>query len=316
RQGNPAWAAQERDGLPPIRSDDKFYGAAAADPRADWVDLTKVAIPQADEQQRLLANLITHMNLARKPLPRFWYFPHGKKAVVVMTGDDHAHNGTEGRFNRFLAQSPAGCSVADWQCVRGTSYIYPHTPLSAAKALEFEAQGFEIGLHVNTDCYDYSKAWLDGRYAAQIAELQLRYPGLSAPATQRHHCIVYSDWTSGPEVQAKYGMRLDTNYYFWPPGWVGDVPGVFTGSAMPMRFARLDGSLLDVYQAATQMTDESGQSYPYTVDTLLDRAVGPEGYYGAYVVNAHTDEAIITESETVVASAWRAACRWSAPNSC
>ncbi|WP_157269485.1 N,N-dimethylformamidase beta subunit family domain-containing protein, partial [Azohydromonas aeria] len=109
--------------------------------------------------------------------------------------------------------------------------------------------------------------------------------------------------TSGPEVQAKYGMRLDTNYYFWPPGWVGDVPGVFTGSAMPMRFARLDGSLLDVYQAATQMTDESGQSYPYTVDTLLDRAVGPEGYYGAYVVNAHTDEAIITESETVVASA-------------
>uniref|UniRef100_UPI0018DF61FE hypothetical protein n=1 Tax=Azohydromonas aeria TaxID=2590212 RepID=UPI0018DF61FE len=42
RQGNPAWAAQERDGLPPIRSDDKFYGAAAADPRADWVDLTKV----------------------------------------------------------------------------------------------------------------------------------------------------------------------------------------------------------------------------------------------------------------------------------
>ncbi len=26
RQGNPAWAAQERDGFTPIRSDDKFYG--------------------------------------------------------------------------------------------------------------------------------------------------------------------------------------------------------------------------------------------------------------------------------------------------
>src|SRR5947207_4449695 len=54
RQGNPAWATQERDGFTPIRPDDKFYGNAAGDPRADWIDLNKVAIPQADEQQRLL----------------------------------------------------------------------------------------------------------------------------------------------------------------------------------------------------------------------------------------------------------------------
>ena len=29
----------------------------------DWVDLNKVAIPQADEQQHLLTNLIEQMNL-------------------------------------------------------------------------------------------------------------------------------------------------------------------------------------------------------------------------------------------------------------
>ena len=53
RQGNPAWAGQERDGASAgIRSDDLFF--------PDWVDLDKVAIPQADEQQRLLANLIEH----------------------------------------------------------------------------------------------------------------------------------------------------------------------------------------------------------------------------------------------------------------
>ena len=71
RQGNPAWAGQERDGTAPIRSDDLFFGGA----EPDWVDLTKVAIPQADEQQRLLANLIGFMNADRKPLPRFWYLP-------------------------------------------------------------------------------------------------------------------------------------------------------------------------------------------------------------------------------------------------
>ena len=130
RQGNPAWAEQERDGFPPIRSDDKYYGAAVGDPQPDWVDLNKVAIPQADEQQRLLANLIVQMNLDRMPLPRFWYFPRGEKAVVIMTGDDHGNNGTAGRFDQFIAASPPGCSVEDWECVRGTSYIYPGTPLS------------------------------------------------------------------------------------------------------------------------------------------------------------------------------------------
>jgi hypothetical protein len=65
------------------------------------------------------------MNHDRKPLPRFWYFPHGHKAVVIMTGDDHATGGTAGRFDQHLASSPAGCSVDDWECVRSTSYIYP-----------------------------------------------------------------------------------------------------------------------------------------------------------------------------------------------
>ena len=96
RQGNPAWSGEDRDeyvdpavGSGQIRSDDLYWGAASFDPQPDWVDLNKVAIPQADEQQRLLANLIEQMNVNKKPLPRFWYFPSGFKAVVIMTGDDH-----------------------------------------------------------------------------------------------------------------------------------------------------------------------------------------------------------------------------------
>ena len=76
-----------------------------------------------------------------------------------------------------------------------------------------------------------------------------------------------------------------------------------TGSGMPMRFADTDGSLIDVYQATTQMTDESGQSYPFTPNTLLDRALGPLGYYGAFTANMHTDSATTFESDQVLASA-------------
>ena len=67
RQGNPAWSGDERDssvgGNQLIRSDDLFFGAKAGDVQPDWVDLNKVAIPQADEQQHLLTNLIEQMNL-------------------------------------------------------------------------------------------------------------------------------------------------------------------------------------------------------------------------------------------------------------
>ncbi len=125
RQGNPAWSGQERDGFAPVRSDDLFYGAKAGDVQADWVDLSKVAIPQADEQQRLLANLILLVNQSRKPLPRLWYLPRGLKAAVVMTGDDHANNGTAGRFDIYSSNSPGGCNVDNWECVRATLVHFP-----------------------------------------------------------------------------------------------------------------------------------------------------------------------------------------------
>jgi WD40 repeat protein len=306
RQGNPAWAEQERDGYAPIRSDDKFYGDAAADPQPDWVDLNKVGIPQADEQQRLLANLIIGMNENKKPLPRFWYFPYGKKAVVIMTGDDHANGGTAGRFDQFLTASPAGCAVDNWECVRGTSYMYPSTPLTDSQAATYAAEGFEVGLHLNTGCADFTPTQLEDYYNQQIAEFTSAFPSVPAPATQRHHCIAWSDWVTGAKVQYEHGIRLDTSYYFWPPSWVLNRPGFFNGSAMPMRFADLPtagGALIDVYNAQTEMTDESGQTYPYTINTLLDWALGSQGYYGAFTINAHTDLAEIPEADAVLASA-------------
>jgi Domain of unknown function (DUF4082)/Bacterial Ig-like domain/Bacterial Ig-like domain (group 2)/Putative Ig domain len=305
RQGNPAWAAQERDGTAPIRSDDKFFGAAVGDPQPDWVDLNdEVAIPQADEQQRFLANLILQMNLAKKPLPRFWYFPRGKKAVVIMTGDDHANGGTAGRFDQYIAASPAGCNVANWECIRSTSYIYVEPQnLSNAQAASYAAQGFEVGLHINTNCADFTPASLDTFYSQQIADFNNSYPAIPTLFTERHHCIAWSDWITAAKTELKYGMRLDTSYYFWPPGWVQNRPGHFTGSAMPMRFADLDGTLVDVYNATTQMTDESGQTYPFTSDALLSAAVGPQGYYGAFTVNAHTDSVSNPVSDGALSSA-------------
>jgi hypothetical protein len=293
RQGNPQWSGEDRDGVTPIRPNDLFYGNAAGDSQPDWIDFSKAAIPQADEQQRLLANLITTTNLDRAPLPRFWYLPRGLRAAVVSTGDDHATGGTAGRFGLEEGASTPGCSVAAWQCVRSTSYVYPGSPLTDTQAQAYQADGFEIALHVNTGCADWTPGALDTMYTDQLAQFASSYPSVHAPATNRTHCLAWSDYDTQPQVELSHGIRLDTSYYYyWPAGNVVDAnPGFFTGSGFPQRFADANGNLIDVYQATTQMTDESGQTYPATVNTLLDRALGPLGYYGVFTVNAHTDSA-------------------------
>ncbi len=305
RQGNPAWAGQERDGMSPLRSDDLFYGDAAGDPQPDWIDLDKIAIPQADEQQRLLANMIIQMNSAKKPLPRFWYFPNGYVAAVIMSGDDHGFDGTAGRFDNELANSPENCSLEDWECIRSSSYIYPD-PLGAvtdSEAAAYDADGFEIGIHITTQCADYTANSLEEMFSEQMNTWYSLYPSLLPPVSNRNHCIAWSGYTILPEEESKYGIRLDANYYYWPPDWAGNSPGFFTGSGMPMRFATIDGNIIDVYQAATQMTDESGQAYPYTIDFLLDKAVGPEEYYGAFTANMHTDYVTGADYNAIISSA-------------
>jgi hypothetical protein len=301
RQGNPAWAGDERDsgvgGGQAVRSDDLFFGNKPGDSQADWVNLDKVAIPQADEQQRLLANLITQMNLDRAPLPRFWYLPRGEKAAVVMTGDDHdqGDHGTAGQFGMFEAASPVGCSVAEWQCVRSTSYAYPSAAtMSDGEARAYQSRGFEVALHLNTSCQNLDDAARQNRWTTQLASFASTWPGLAAPRTNRTHCIAWTNWVDEARTERANGIRLDTNYYYWPEGWVQGRPGLFTGSGFPMRFADTDGSLVDVYQATTQLTDELGTKpwphVPIHIQALLSRALGPEGYYAVVTTNMHTDE--------------------------
>ncbi len=289
RQGNPAWAGQRRVGDTLTRTPDLFFGNALFDPQPDWVDFTNIQIPQADESQRLLVNMIYFMMSTKKPLPHFWYLPRNGKAAIIMTGDDHGNGGTVGRFQQYQAASAPGCSVIDWQCIRSTSYIYASTPISDAQAADFVANGFEIASHILTNCADWTYATLDGFYTNDLAAFSSALPSVPAPQTIRTHCGTWSDYDSQPQVETSHNIRFDTNYYYWPDTWVKDRPGMFTGSGFPMRFADRNGNTIDSYQATTQMPDESGESFPLHVDTLLDNALGAKGYYGMFTVNAHTD---------------------------
>ena len=261
RQGNPAWADQERDFANPppetdsLRSDELFF--------PDWVDLARVQVPSADEQQRLLANLIVGMQQDRMPLPRFWYLPWGLKAAVVMTGDDHAQSvgqgqteGTVGQFTRNQnVYSAPGCSVADWQCVRSTSYLFPGAAITNSRwrtsrpRLRDRAAPLEFGhpdgsTNVgNQSCNNATLQSTAADLSLQLDQLATTWPSAATPVTSRSHCIVWSGWVNVPQAELGEGIRFDTNYYYWPGTWVQDRPGLFTGSGFPQRFADTDGSL-------------------------------------------------------------------------
>lgn len=105
---------------------------------------------------------------------------------------------------------------------------------------------------------------------------------MPAQTGSRTHCLPWSEWASTAKVEARYGIRMDLNYYYWPPEWIKDRPGFMTGSGLPMRFADLDGTMIDVYQLPTHLVNESGMGFPSAIEAQLDRALGPEGYYGAF----------------------------------
>jgi len=295
-----------------------FFGASPSDPQPDWVDPGKIIIPQADEQQRLLANLITLDPPSGIPLPHFWYLPRGLKAAVVMTGDDHGAGGTVKRLKGYQRKSPEGCSLENWDCVRATSNIFVGA-IPTDKAVALANQGFEIGLHVYTGCVDWpthvvrkidgsvgseiDRDSMNAIYNKQLAAFAARYPGVPPPVSNRIDCVTWGDYDSQPQVELDQGIRFDTNYYYWPSKWVQNRPGLFTGSGMPMRFARRDGALVDVYQAATQLTDESNQDYPHTFDVLLQNALGPPEFFGVFTVNMHNDRPKSAGADAIIAAA-------------
>ena len=279
-------------------SDDLFYGAATNDMQPDWIDLTNDEV--AIRRTSMLANLIITMNSDKNLLPRFWYFPHGYQAVAVMTGDDHGgvNGNIASRFDQHIAFSPTNGSVADWEAIRSTSYTFTNSGLINAQAAFYNAAGFEICLHLNTQCANYTRRAVSrGVFCGTTRSVLRQVP--SAVDDASNPLAAWSDYTTTPEVEVLYGIRLDLKLLLLPlpTGWRTGL-GFSPGSGMPHAFATATGGVIDVYQAATEMTDESCQTSTRWIFCWTGH-----GYYGAFVANAHTDSSSGPEADAIVWSA-------------
>ena len=263
RQGNPEQVNRDVDGFAGVRTVDMFV---------DWIDLERIQIPQADEQQRLFVNIL--MQLSKSPLPRLWYFPEDKKSVLIATGDSHSNPAqfiedvlerVEARGGHFTVfYSPQIVNNVGRAARLSRFWLTDHVPLvSDILGEEFgsptpltvdnwRARGHEFTLHpyADTGLDEWLVYWKEftGRGYAPVSQ------------TVRTHRILWTGWMETARLQASYGMRMNFDFYHVGPSLQtksGKWPnGHLTGSGRPMKFIDEQGRIIDMYQQLTQITDE------------------------------------------------------------
>jgi hypothetical protein len=324
RQGNPAWANQERDEGDGIRAPDMFKG---------WIDLDRIQIPQVDEQQRLLANLLTALSQEKRPLPRLWYFPGAAESMLIATGDSHGSSASaiedvltrveqrQGHFSVYYTAFPRNdlARTAKKNLLRGATLPVVGDTLAglvsaptASQVADWRTRGHEFALH------PYVEEGLDVGWSRHWEE----FTGLGygpVPPTVRTHRILWTGWVETARIQAARGMRLNLDYYHWGPTFQkgnGDwVHGHFTGSGRPMRFVDEYGRILNIYQQLTQIADDHLLNLPWggvarmsaeaaleVSETLLRRSVA--GDHCAIAANFHVDPFEIGEQWMAQAERW------------
>lgn len=280
RQGNPAWANQERDGGLGIRAADMFQG---------WLDLEAFAVPQADEQQRLLANLLGALSQGRRPLPRLWYFPGQAQSLLVATGDAHMAptaaiadvvERVERRGGHISLYYTPPLEARTRRAASRARFLVSGLPLIGAGVgrrfssvdpgtiRSWRARGHEFTLHPYVGQSGPCARYLDGVLATPSLEEAWRrywqeFTGLGygpLSPTTRTHCVLWTGWVESARLQASFGLRMNLDYYHWGPAFrkaSGEwAQGQLIGSGRPMRFVDEAGRLLAIYQQPTQLADD------------------------------------------------------------
>ncbi len=326
RQGNPAWAGQERDGLDGLRITDMTAG---------WVDLERLSIPQADEQQRLLANLLSSLCQDARPLPRLWYFPGDATSMLVATGDAHGNSPEAieevlsrvedrgGHMSIYYTAYPSSdlkrrarkalLTMTELPLV-GDCFARQYSSPTPAQVGEWRQRGHEFALHPYVE-EGIETGWL--RYWEEFTSMGY---GPVSPTTRTHR-VLWEGWVETVRFQASHGMRLNLDTYHLGPAFqtkAGEWKyGYFTGSSLPMRFVDEQGHLLNIYQQATLLADEHLLDMPWVGGTVPALAAADavevsgallqqslDGAYGAITTQFHVDPYAIGGQAASDASFW------------
>ncbi len=265
RQGNPANADQNIDGnfwnaptntFPIINVPDLFQTVGTT--ATLWLDRERMSIPQADVQQRLFARLVRYLASAQVPLPQFWYFPKGARSQVVLTSNN-ANGTTQGLLDLTqMAEKYGGTATIFMAYFSGN--------LPPVTATQLVSRGHEIGIlpigylddlvTVGLDISNLDEGFTKLR---QWYSDPASYQSITPTVAVRSYDFSWKGWSGGAELAAANGLKMDLNYANvgrWLRKPDGSWPhGYLTGSGLPMRFVKTDGTIVPVFQQLTQLVD-------------------------------------------------------------
>ena len=257
RQGNPAQANLDSDCDGVVRTVDLFQAPVGTCPMtptvpypAPWVDRTKIPLPQADEQQRLFARAIQSLLNGLLPMPQVWYFPGTAKTMLILTADAHGNptsyfqnevtsvNTHHGKISFFIAQAtdPNSTDMLAWIGQSDSFGIHPYGPAGNPPQPNL------------TTGFNAADTWWSTNHFT-----------VTRSNATRNHQLAWEGWTNGAAVAAAHSIAMDTSFYHYGQ-WLSDgvtwAHGYLTGSGQPMKFVQSDGTILPIYQQATQLVDE------------------------------------------------------------
>ena len=263
RQGNPAWAghgARRRS----ARCAPTTSSSAAA--RTTGSTSARSHIPQADEQQRLLANLITQMTLDRTPLPRFWYLPRGAAGGRRHDRRRSRHRrDARGSSTCSRARAPAAARSPTGNASARRRTCIPSTPMPGAAG--YRSQGVRARAaprHRLREPERQRAAGASGRIRLARVQDELRHPADPDEPDPLHRVERLGRRRRSSSARRACGSTRTTT--------TGRARGCWASRACSRGRASRCGSRtptdrsIDVYQATTQLTDEWGAT-----QTAVDR---------------------------------------------
>ena len=188
--------------------------------------------------------------------------------------------------------------------MRATSYIYPVSPLTPEQSTAYVAQGFEVAVHIFEQLQNWTPSSLASDYSAQLEDLRgAQYPEPTPRPSPTER--IASSGATGPRPKVELEERNPVGRELLPlPGcWIGAKTGFMNGGGFPMRFAELDGTTIDVYQAATQHHRRVRPGVPGHDGRAPRQGARAAGYSGIFAVNVHTDHPEHTGAEAMIAAA-------------
>ena len=204
-------------------------------------------VPFADLLARLLVDLVRRYLPA--PVPLFSHLPGSAPGILLYSGDeDHAAVSATDEELDWIAGAGGRMSL----------YIIPSLTDSTATDVARYRAHHDVGPHPYLEpAYQEPVSARVRQFEQQIGLFDEMFGG--GHRTLRNHSTAWAGYLELVEAMARLGVRLDGN--FFSGTYMRDrehAPYAGFGGAMPMRFCRPDGGLLDVYQQHTHMSDDVG----------------------------------------------------------